>query len=588
MRRVRALRSCLAACALLVAACSAPTPTSPASTGSAGQSPGPGGSPASETRAPGTPGSAADLLAAIERLDQDPAFRVPWPVVLPDGEPTVVVRYDDPATTATALVGPDGGTVSAVGSDGTTYALTIPKDALLLATDITLRPLTGIDGVVVKPSTAFGVDFAPHGLQLMAPATLEIVPADRIVRRHAEAVAYDGAGSNLHRLALDPDPDHLRVSVEHFSGVEVYRSEVDAIPVIEEGVPDPVPDTWEALAEEVARGLSEVRDRILAGEEDATTSPEQQARLDQGWQAVWQREFGPALQRMTTDCAYTKATVWWSRAWQTIRNAELLGASPDAAIEKAIDERMGAAIANCYREFFSDCMRYDPVQLGEMLGWVRQQALLGNEDEPVPTMPPCGNVMGHLGWVVKSTIPEESGRNEEAGDLWLTMQLGPFGPHPWREPAVEIAMAEDRGSRWTATVHHEAFIGTEDYCSDNWSGSGPVAGSLGLDEYNGSAEQKNNIMLIVSPDEGRITVWFETGEFGGTVTCPTSFKVSVPLPQWGDFDDAGTVGVLSPDGLGALFNHADPAFGNGTLEIVGVIWLDVGGSTPISKAFGLP
>ena len=46
---------------------------------------------------------------------------------------------------SSASVGPEGGTVTATGADGTEYALSIPADALLEETEISLPPIVSID-----------------------------------------------------------------------------------------------------------------------------------------------------------------------------------------------------------------------------------------------------------------------------------------------------------------------------------------------------------------------------------------------------------------------------------------------------------
>ena len=79
-----------------------------------------------------------------------------------------------PENPGAATIGPTGGSVSAVGSDGTTYRVTFAAGALREATDVSLVPLPG-------DVAAFSI--SPPGLVLAVPAQVRIVlpgpdPAD--------------------------------------------------------------------------------------------------------------------------------------------------------------------------------------------------------------------------------------------------------------------------------------------------------------------------------------------------------------------------------------------------------------------------
>lgn len=71
-----------------------------------------------------------------------------------------------------AIIGVDGGEVSATGADGTMFTLTVPAGSLDADTHIEIAPSSGLG--------AHSVTIEPDALVLNAPATLQITPTSRI------------------------------------------------------------------------------------------------------------------------------------------------------------------------------------------------------------------------------------------------------------------------------------------------------------------------------------------------------------------------------------------------------------------------
>src|SRR5574340_1508214 len=89
------------------------------------------------------------------------------------------VRLDEDQKSE-AVITPQGGVVSATGSDGTQYLLEIPADALVSETTIGIIPAAGITGLPFGDGSAFAVQLEPDGLQLYVPAVLTITPSAEI------------------------------------------------------------------------------------------------------------------------------------------------------------------------------------------------------------------------------------------------------------------------------------------------------------------------------------------------------------------------------------------------------------------------
>lgn len=82
----------------------------------------------------------------------------------PDG-----AELPPPTGAVSALVSPDGGTLSATTDDGAIVTLTIPAGAVSAPTAVTIRP------VAADAGEWFGVLLEPAGLRLLAPFELEVV-----------------------------------------------------------------------------------------------------------------------------------------------------------------------------------------------------------------------------------------------------------------------------------------------------------------------------------------------------------------------------------------------------------------------------
>ena len=101
-------------------------------------------------------------------------------------KPANVTTTTDPGRTASARITVSGGTLQATGSDGTVYTLTIPPDALLADTTISMTPLTGASGLDLSGGRFLGVQFEPDGLRSSRRRHCALLhPRDRPIPRSA-------------------------------------------------------------------------------------------------------------------------------------------------------------------------------------------------------------------------------------------------------------------------------------------------------------------------------------------------------------------------------------------------------------------
>ncbi len=101
------------------------------------------------------------------------------------------------------------------GADGTTYELRVPINATVTPVDITLRPVTSIDG---SPFTGGlgAVEIRPHGLQLLQPATLTITPP-KGVSGTPTAFKYAEGGYDFHPYPSKQEGQAVTMQLMSFS-----------------------------------------------------------------------------------------------------------------------------------------------------------------------------------------------------------------------------------------------------------------------------------------------------------------------------------------------------------------------------------
>jgi hypothetical protein len=122
----------------------------------------------------------------------------------------------DTSRQSATVIGPDGGTVSASGVDGSRYHLQIPPGALDQEREITLTPVTSIANLPLSGGLRAAAHFEPSGLQLGIPGSLtitftEIVPP-------VVAFAYGGHGDDFAVITSTIGTSTLVIPIRHFSG----------------------------------------------------------------------------------------------------------------------------------------------------------------------------------------------------------------------------------------------------------------------------------------------------------------------------------------------------------------------------------
>ena len=108
----------------------------------------------------------------------------------------------DNARAASQLITPAGGILEATAEDGTAFRLTLPAGALLSEEEITLTPVTAVDGARLSGGLAGAVQIAPEDLLFYQPATLEVEPTTPPTPEQEIPFGWSNQGEDLHLHAL--------------------------------------------------------------------------------------------------------------------------------------------------------------------------------------------------------------------------------------------------------------------------------------------------------------------------------------------------------------------------------------------------
>ncbi|MEX2547256.1 MAG: hypothetical protein WD830_05640 [Chloroflexota bacterium] len=109
----------------------------------------------------------------------------------------------------------DGGTISATATDGTTFVLEVPGQAVAEDTLITVTPLNDVEGLGDGPVHA--VQLEPEGLELFEWARLTITPTTPIPVGNQTLFEAAGDGSAPQIGLIDPASASIVLLLEHFS-----------------------------------------------------------------------------------------------------------------------------------------------------------------------------------------------------------------------------------------------------------------------------------------------------------------------------------------------------------------------------------
>jgi hypothetical protein len=177
-------------------------------------------------------GAAALLtIAALAGCRDQPAESKTVEVFPLHANPVRVALSRDSSHRVRAAVPVGGGTITAMGSDGSRFTLTIPPNALPSDTPVTVTPVSSIAGLPLSGGLVAAVQLEPEGLHFNAPVVLRIEPVRTVLPAEQIGFGYLRDGDDFHPYPVDSGSG-LQVRLLHFSGAGIAtgsRAEASAL-----------------------------------------------------------------------------------------------------------------------------------------------------------------------------------------------------------------------------------------------------------------------------------------------------------------------------------------------------------------------
>jgi hypothetical protein len=339
----------------------------------------------------------------------------------------------DAARARTREIGPEGGTLTATGDDGTRFQLQIPAGALLAPERITMTPVREVRGLPLKGGDFVTVQLEPSGLRLLQAATLTIRTKREIPAGEQVAFAYHGTGQDAHLYPLGLDPKRIEMRLQHFSGYGFGRAAPD----------DPGRLALQRATAVEARQAAQVAElvaRAKRGELDGAALMDAVAAVSV---AYYDQVLAGLLRTAETDDRMAACALDRTFAWQ--RDALMAGSASDDAAKRlpsAVQERFdlaGAAlpriVENAYKQGYErlrKACRGDDVfrSANGLLALDRQMHLLGLRPEAMKNVYTAVEECLRFEVEFRSVFDTKSPTGASHHDVVATMQTSiPFPPH---------------------------------------------------------------------------------------------------------------------------------------------------------------
>ena len=137
------------------------------------------------------------------------------------------IKVDETKKVTVLIKAKEGGELELTNTRGDNFKLTIPAEALLLDTEISLSEISTFENSVLNFSqTPSGVEISPDGLALFKVATLTITPKIKISPKELAAFTSNASGMDVHFANINSNgaTGPIELSLLHFSNYSIYSS----------------------------------------------------------------------------------------------------------------------------------------------------------------------------------------------------------------------------------------------------------------------------------------------------------------------------------------------------------------------------
>jgi hypothetical protein len=282
----------------------------------------------------------------------------------------------DEAASVSAEIGPEGGSLTAVGADGSRFTLDLPADALVGPTTITMTPVLRIDGMPFSGGLIAGVELEPQGLRLLVPGTLTLEAASPAALDRTLPYAYRGRGQSFMFYGRDADASALKLPIFHFSGYGAGS-----------GHPSEATNHTEP-AGPLDPYIQEIAGRLFQQILGLITRAQFSDYLYEISDRAYREVVKPTLEEARATCDFAEVKHAAILALEFLRFVQRWGVGDDlrlASLSAEVSGLMIEILTHCQLEALERCVRLnDPYEAGLMIFIARQLQLFG-VDDPILT-----------------------------------------------------------------------------------------------------------------------------------------------------------------------------------------------------------
>jgi len=302
------------------------------------------------------------------------------------GDGAFVQTAHDSSHAVTQTIPTTGGTIAAVGADGSRFTLEIPAGAFPSERDVTLTPVSSIGSLPLSGGLAAAVHIEPEGLVLHDPATLTIEPASAVVRAQAIPFSYQGSGAEFFLQPPLPVAGAVKLPVFHLTGFGIGRgtqADIDA-----QAARLPTLDV-DQLAQRIAVAvLPQFRAGAFGSASAAGGAARPQAARACTLGDVLRNDYGesivPRLLNLGDDCEILRIRLPYLRQYLQLAQGVGCAAEMDREI-KNTQEFILNAETRCFEKAFTKCVQdKDPAQVEQIERWAIELRRDGHGDVADP------------------------------------------------------------------------------------------------------------------------------------------------------------------------------------------------------------
>lgn len=270
---------------------------------------------------------------------------VPGPFGQPPNPLTVAPTLDKMHSVTQFITAGAGGSITAIGADGSSFTLSIPAKALLSDESITMTPVSAVGNLPISGGLLAGVQFAPDGLEFQQPATLTIQPAVNVPIGQQVGFGYHGNGQEFHFQPLGLSST-ITISLMHFSGAGVGQGSA-----ANAGTPT-------SPFDQLLQQLWQIEDQQRQCAEGGACDPNYPQDVEDLLQQFYQQVVAPLVQAALTDDSQADNAIFTAASWaQIVALLSFDGIEPfSTEVNLILSEQIPAILTNVYNNAFNRCM----------------------------------------------------------------------------------------------------------------------------------------------------------------------------------------------------------------------------------------